>query len=183
VTNAAVLSTTIATLLAQGGAGEILSMIESCQIAFLQPGLPVNFPPNIMAFFDALMPFVTFEYIPPDYSTEYMFTFDYEKAETYNDQLGELKYDSCNFLLNLGTLLFLLYILLAKIMACFIAWILTKTCKRKSNKVYAFYNNLYKKLFWNEMITFVGGACIEFTMAAYIAVWKPIPERTFLNDE
>ena len=85
------------------------------------------------------MPFVAFEYIPPDYTTEHIFTFDGERAEVYNDQLGELKYDTCNFLLNIGTLLFLLYFLVGKILVCFIAWILTRTCYKKSNKVYVFY--------------------------------------------
>ena len=158
-------------------------MISSSQLTFLQPGLPLNFPPNIMSFFDALMPFVTFEYIPPDYTTVHMFTFDDERQDVYNDQLGELKYDSCNFLLNMGTLLFLLYILLCKILDCFIAWILTRTCYRKSNKVYVFHNNLRKQLFWTEILGFIIGAFIEFTMASYIAILKPIPESTFPNDE
>jgi len=102
-----------------------------------------------MLFFDALMPFVTFDYIPPDYSTVYIFSFDDERAGVYNDQVGELKYDTCNFLLNIGTLLYLLYILVTKILVCFIAWILTRTCYKKSNKVYVFYKKLWKQLFWN----------------------------------
>jgi len=32
-----------------------------------------------------MMPFVTFEYIPPDYSTEQVFEFDEERAEEFND--------------------------------------------------------------------------------------------------
>ena len=85
--------------------------------------------------------------------------------------------------MNLGTILFMTLYLFGKIIVCFIGWILTKTCKRKSNKVYFFYNNLHKGLFWNGIIIFIVGAFIEFTMAAYIAVWEPIPETTFPNDK
>ena len=73
--------------------------------------------------------------------------------------------------------------MILRIFACFVAWILTRTCYRKSNKVYCFYNNLFKQLFWTEIITFLGGAFIELTMSSYIAVFKPIPESTFPNDE
>jgi len=51
----------------------------------LQPGLPLSFPSNQLAFFDILFPFVTFEYIPPDYTTEVVFEFDEDRAEEYND--------------------------------------------------------------------------------------------------
>ena len=90
-----------------------------------------------------------------------------------------LKYDTCNFLLNTGTLLWLLFILIIRILICFVAWILTKTCYRKSNKVYVFYNNLQKKLFWGEILAFFIGGFIEFYMSSYIATQKPIAESTF----
>ena len=72
---------------------------------------------------------------------------------------------------------------MARIIGCFLAWILTRTCFRKSNKVYVFYNNLRKTLFWTEILAFIAGAFIEFAMSAYIALWEPIGETTFLNDE
>ena len=49
------------------------------------------------------MPFVTFDIIPPEYSTMHIFDFD-ENDEPYNGALAELKYDTCNFVLNSGSL-------------------------------------------------------------------------------
>jgi len=70
----------------------------------------------------------------------------------------------------MGTLLWFFFILMAKMMVCFIAWILTKTCYRKSNKVYVFYNNLQKMLFWTDVLAFFIGGFIEVSMSSYIAL-------------
>ena len=142
ISNSAVIANIVVSLAFEGSVGTIISMISSVQLIFLQPGLPLNFPTNILVFFDTFMPFVTFDYIPSDYSTTFIFNFDDDRAETYSDQLGMLKYDTCNFLLNIGSLLFILWIILSKVLVCFIAWILTRTCYKKSNRVYVFYNNL-----------------------------------------
>jgi len=88
VSNGITLTTVIITLVFQGGIGTILGMITSIQLFFLMPGMPINFPSNLMAFFEALFPFVAFDYIPPDYTTANMFTFDDERDKVYNDQLG-----------------------------------------------------------------------------------------------
>jgi hypothetical protein len=59
-----------------------------------------------------LMPFVTFDFIPSSVSTELVFDFDEEGQEPYNDQLEDLAYDSCNFILNSGSMLLYMFYLM-----------------------------------------------------------------------
>lgn len=55
---------------------QLLAMINSAQLIFLQPGLPISYPANVRFFFETLMPFVTFDFLPSEYTTELIFDFD-----------------------------------------------------------------------------------------------------------
>jgi hypothetical protein len=58
------------------------------------------------------MPFVTFDFIPTEWSTELLFDFDYENQEAYSDQLSDLAYDNCNYMLNAGSMMLYLFYML-----------------------------------------------------------------------
>ena len=55
---------------------QLLSMINTAQLIFLQPGLPISYPSNVRYFFETLMPFVTFDFLPSEFTTELIFDFD-----------------------------------------------------------------------------------------------------------
>ena len=69
---------------------------------FLMPALTVCWPSIVTLYFKVLMPFVTFDYLPPEYSTEHIFEF-YEDAEPYNSSLDAIGYDTTNSIKNLGS--------------------------------------------------------------------------------
>ena len=67
------------------------------------PALSIPFSVNVLFFFEKLIPFVTFDFLPPEYSTMLIFAFD-ENGKPYNGPLGEIGYETCNFILNGGSL-------------------------------------------------------------------------------
>ena len=54
-------------------------------------------------FYRSIMPIATFDLIPAEYTTEHMYNFDYDNHDAYNNGLEEVGYDTCNALLNLGS--------------------------------------------------------------------------------
>ena len=67
------------------------------------PGMSIPFSANVLFFFGKLIPFVTFDFLPPEYSTMLILMFD-ENGIAYNDSLGEIGYETPNFVLNCGSL-------------------------------------------------------------------------------
>jgi len=60
-----------------------------------------------------MMPYVTFDFIPQEWSTDLVFDFD-ENGKPFNDGLEELGYSTSKFLLNIGSLFIFLGILCLK---------------------------------------------------------------------
>jgi len=64
-------------------------------------------PGNVNMFFSILIPIVMFDIIDSEWSTELVFTFDFENeeenAKDMHKQMQDLGYDSRNSILNLGS--------------------------------------------------------------------------------
>ena len=75
------------------------------------PGLQLCYPSCVKYFFSLLMPLVTFDYIPPEWSSEMVFDF-YEDAKAFNTGLDGIGYDTSNFIKNTGSLYILVGIII-----------------------------------------------------------------------
>ena len=109
----------------------MIAMLNSMQITIHLPLMSISMPSNVSFFFQLILPFVMFDIISSQYSTEIVFQFDYEKQQELEqiipDQTRELGYGSHNSLLNLGSLFIFLIFLLAKALFLYLvkikAWI------------------------------------------------------------
>ena len=72
--------------------------------------LKVGFPTTLKMFYSILVPLVTMDIMPSEYTTELVFDFSEEEDEPVSDKLQELGFETHNVVLNMGTL-FVLYFL------------------------------------------------------------------------
>ena len=64
----------------------------------------MNYPPNVVIFYSKLQPFVTFDFLPAEYSTNFVFDFDEMKHMPYSKELEDLDVGNSNYLICLGSI-------------------------------------------------------------------------------
>ena len=128
--------------------------MRSMQLMIHLPLMNILVPANISSFLEDLMPFVMFDIIPPEYSTEVMFTYD-DQADKRKylpstlDQVEDLGYDSSNSMLLLGSVSIFLFIYVLLVILYYVffkpasyCWPTFKKLK-KSLKIILFYSFLH----------------------------------------
>ena len=99
--------------------------MRSMQLMIHLPIMNILMPANITSFLQDLMPFVMFDIIPPEYSTEVMFNYDdLADLRVYLpqtlDQVEDLGYDSSNSMLLMGSVSVFLFIYVVLVMLYYI---------------------------------------------------------------
>ena len=115
------------------------------------------------------MPFVTFDLMPTEYTTEMAFQFS-DDYQAYHGPLEEIGYDSCNFLLNSGSMILFLMILVLRYVLYYFMKAVNMSTNKKYTKLVKFAKELESKLFWGNFIMFLSTAYIEFGVSTYIAI-------------
>ena len=92
------------TVVLQGVLDSFLGVVNALQIIFVLPGIRINFPANVNYFYSVMNPFVTFDVLPPEWSTKLVFNFNEGPDEPFNEQLETIGFETSNLILNLGSL-------------------------------------------------------------------------------
>ena len=137
--------------------------------------LKVMVPQNVNAFFQIILPFVTFDLIPPEWSTELIFTFEefpkegFQKSfnEKFFGQLQDLGYDTHNSVLILGSLWVFTALFFFRL---FIILPLLNFMSRKFEWIAPYSKKLFHNLVWGEFILLAFEAYLEFLIGGYINV-------------
>lgn len=84
-------------------------MIRSLQLILHLPIFSVIIPGNVSMMFSLMVPVVMYDILDSSYTSELVFTFDFEAEEqlssSIRSQVRDLSYDSHNSILNLGSVL------------------------------------------------------------------------------
>jgi hypothetical protein len=116
------------------------------------------------------MPFVTFDFIPTEYSTELMFKFDYENQDAYSDQFKDLAYNNCNFILNAGSMILYMFFLIFQTLMIAVCALINRLSKNKFPKVIERQQKLTLAVFWDGFLVLFLQGYIEFG----ISIWMEI---------
>ena len=79
-------------------------LINALQLIIYNPLANIRFPLNVMMLYGILLPISSLDIIPPEISTDLIFTMS--SGEASSEILEEMGYDSNNFIYNLGSLFF-----------------------------------------------------------------------------
>ena len=127
------------------------------------------------------MPFVTFDFLPTEHTTEVILEFS-EDAVEFSGSMAELGNDTTNFLLNCGSLILFLLILIFRYVLFFCLKGINKANRQQYAPLVKYAEELADGLFWGNFILFILEAYIEFGLSAYMAVVKPVEADTFGED-
>jgi hypothetical protein len=116
-----------------------------------------------------LMPFVTFDFIPTEYSTELLFNFDYDNQEAYNDQLMDIAYDNCNFILNSGSMMLYMFYMFFQIFMIAVYALVNRLTKNRYPKLIERQDKATRTVFWNGFFLLFLQGYIEFAISIVMA--------------
>jgi hypothetical protein len=140
---------------------------------FLIPALSICYPSIVILYFKLMMPFVTFDYLPPEHSTEHIFEF-YEDAEPYSSALEAIGYDTSNYIKNCGSIFLILMLIVAQFVVYWLLFVINKFClKRKYPRVNKLENYFETNLYYGRVYTLMFGAYFEFVLSGLIAFKEP----------
>jgi hypothetical protein len=130
------------------------------------------YPSNVKFFFKLLMPFVTFDFIPPENSTKHIFEFD-EDVQSFSSALEGIDYETSNLILNTGSLFIMLTLIFVEYIFYKLLVLINWCNKRKCKSLVRLQNYLCKTLFYSKFYALFLGGFIEFTMSSLLAVMNP----------
>lgn len=168
------------------GVGSIeymIGLINSLQLIIHLPIMYIILPGNVALFFSIILPFVMFDFLETEYTTEVVFTFDYDGQERLNykilDQMKDLGYRTHNSMLNLGSLFIFVVLYFLKVMLLpFFA--LGVMLSGKGEKTY---QSLKDQLFFKEIIILLIEGCMEFMISGYLNIQEPLRGTSFIGEE
>ena len=86
----------------------MVQWIHSMQMIVHLPMMRILVPPNVSCYFQTVVPIITFDVLPADYSTELILNFDRDSQEKIKDrilgQMQDLGYENHNLIQILGSL-------------------------------------------------------------------------------
>lgn len=66
----------------------------------------VQFPANVQALYAILLPLSTMDILPPEYSTDLIFSLSTDEEFPYSERVEALGFDTHNTILNLGSVFY-----------------------------------------------------------------------------
>ena len=132
-------------LILAGSITLIWSFVNALQMIMYLGLCEINFPSNVQVLYQLLLPLSTLDVIPPEASTDILFTFSDDQDYSHDNRLEELGFDSHNFIYNIGSMFYF-------ISFTFIAFVLSGIlalcqCRHK------FFRNLRRKYRWKSMLS------------------------------
>ena len=126
-------------------------------------------------FYRTLIPFVTFDFVPTKYSTELIFSFDYDNQEPFSSHLEDISYDSCNYILNSGSMMLYLFYLVFQTLLIGILAIINKVTHNRYPKIATCQENAKRRVFWNGFFILFLQGYLEFGLSLMMAFERPLP--------
>lgn len=130
------------------------------------PILGILVPSNVSAYFQSVVPLFTFDFLPSELTTEYVFDFDFPEQRILEveilDQMENLGYNTHNSIIILGSLGLMAFISLSLMLFYVIAIIPLK------HFTGAKYRHFRKMLFFGQIIRLTHGGYFEVLIATYL---------------
>jgi len=93
------------TLLA-GSIGLIWGFINTLQMIMNLPICEIGFPPNVALLYNIMLPLSSMDIIPPEISTDILFSFSGKDDKPWNDRLDDMGYGNHNAIENIGSVVY-----------------------------------------------------------------------------
>ena len=155
-----------------GAFARMAQWIASMQLIMHLPILQVIVPANVSAYFEAVVPLFTFDFLPSEITTAYVFDFDDLRQRELQgeilDQMQNLGYDTHNAIIILGSLGLLAF---ASLSLMFFYLVAIKPLQRFTG---ARYRRLRKTLFFGQIIQLTHGGYFEVLIAGYLNIRQPL---------
>ena len=137
-------------------------------------------PANVSYFYQVLIPVIQFDVLDPEWTTQYVFDFDFPKQEELGaqvlDQMQNLGYETHNSILNLGSMWIFAILYFFKVGVYYTL----KTIRRFTKYKFGWLEKAGYGLFFHELMSLTFDGYMEWLIAGYLNLKAPI--TTFGGD-